>query len=44
MYLDSTDYTKVTENNTSQLPIGFSAFKNTDNDGVFMRVNVAGQS
>jgi hypothetical protein len=44
LYLDSSDYTKVTENNTSQLPIGFSAYKNTDNDCVFMRVNVAGQS
>ena len=44
MYLDSTDYTKVTENNTSQLPLGFSAFRNTDNDSVWMRVNVAGHS
>ena len=44
LYLDSTDYTKVTETNTSQLPIGFTAFKDTNNDSVWMRVNVAGQS
>ena len=44
MYIDSNDFTRVTETNTSQLPIGFVAYNNADNDSIFCRIHPAQHS
>jgi hypothetical protein len=44
LYIDSNDFTKVTETNTSQLPIGFVAYNNADNDSIFARIHPAQHS
>ena len=44
MYIDSNDLTRVTETNTSQLPIGFVAYNNADNDSIFCRIHPAQHS
>jgi len=44
MYIDSNDLTRVTDTNTSQLPIGFVAYNNADNDSIFCRIHPAQHS
>jgi hypothetical protein len=39
MYLDSSDFTKVTTDNTSGLLLGYCAYQNVENDSVYISVN-----
>lgn len=39
LYIDNTDFTKVSESNTSQRPIGFVAYNDSANDSVFCRIH-----
>lgn len=38
LYLDSTDLTKVTTDDTSQILVGYCAYNNADNDSIFLRI------
>jgi len=38
LYLDNSDYTKVTTDDTSQILVGYCAFNNAENDSIFIRV------
>ena len=38
LYLDNSDYTKITTDNTSQIVVGYCAYDDASNDSIFMRV------
>ena len=38
LYLDSTDFTKLTTDDTSQIVVGYCAYNNAENDSIFIRV------
>ena len=38
LYLDSTDFTKVTTDDTSQIVVGYCAYNDAANDSIFLRI------
>lgn len=38
LYLDNSDYTKLTTDDTSQIVVGYCAYNNGENDSIFIRV------
>jgi len=38
LYLDNSDYTKITTDDTSQIVVGYCAYDNAENDSIFIRV------
>ena len=38
LYLDNSDYTKITTDDTSQIVVGYCAYSNAENNSIFIRV------
>ncbi len=38
LYLDNSDYTKITTDNTSQIVVGYCAYSNAENDSILIRI------
>lgn len=38
LYLDNSDFTKVSTDNTSQIVVGYAAYDNAENDSIFIRL------
>ena len=38
LYLDNSDYTKITTNNASQIVVGYCAYSNAENNSIFIRI------